>query len=151
VRRSVSRHPALVAGLLLALWGCVPLGPIPGGALSGDVFPPPRDFGSLRPYGTIQLETRPADPYSVNAYAAAIGPHVFIGCRPDSRWLPYVLENPDVRLRVNGRVYELRAERSENPAEREAFFADLRTHYDWSPNDEDRATALILKLGPRTR
>ena len=56
------------AGAALAL-ACGPIGPIPGGALRGDpVAEPVQDWSFLDAEHTVQLETRPGDPYSVNVW-----------------------------------------------------------------------------------
>jgi len=149
----------LLAGVLLHAVACAsipltpiampPIGPLPGGTLRGQVTPVPEDWASLADYRTIQLETRPDEPYSVNVWGIAAEEAFFIACRPDSRWLPYVLENPNVRLRILDRLYELRAERSVDAGERARYFAAMKRKYDWEPDDDDRATAWILRLTPR--
>ena len=141
-----------VAPTVIALCaaGCLPLGPIPGGELRGTVAPPPRAWASLGTFRTIQLETNPSDPYSVNVWAAPVGPYLYIGCRPTSQWLPFVRASSDVRLRIGSTLYELSAVISADPAERKAYLDVMRARYDWQPGEADAATALILRLGPRT-
>ena len=132
------------------LIGCAPIGPIPGGRLGGSVSAPPESWESLQPYGTLQLESRPDAPYSVNVWGAGIGRSFYVACRPDSRWLAHVIENPEVRLRVHGNVYELRATRSESAEIRDKFFRQLMEQYGWSPDDRDRESAWLLRLEPRS-
>ena len=132
------------------LIGCGPIGPIPGGRLAGRVSAVPASWESLQPYGTLQLESRPEAPYSVNVWGAGIGRSFYVACRPDSRWLPYVLENPQVRLRIHGTVYELSATRSESPELREQLFRQLLERYGWTPDERDRTSAWLLRLEPRS-
>ena len=55
----------LFFGLLFAL-ACGPLGPLPGGHLSGELEPsPPSNWAFADDQKTVQLETNPSDPYSV--------------------------------------------------------------------------------------
>ena len=55
---------ALLCGLALACGG--PLGPLPGGRLKGmETTQPVEDWSFTHEVMLVQLETRPADPYSV--------------------------------------------------------------------------------------
>ncbi len=100
----------------------------------------------LRPYGTLQLETRPNAPYSVNVWGTTLDNEFYVACRPTSRWLPFVRKTPRVRLRIHGVLYELRAIQSTDPILLDRYFAALLDDYAWSPTDEDRAEAVLLKL-----
>ena len=64
-------------GLLLsvAALGCNgPFALLPGGPLDGEAKPAPADWAFAGDYGTVQLETRPEEPYSVNvAYTVLEG------------------------------------------------------------------------------
>ena len=60
---------ALLAG---AVAGCdEPFFLLPGGALDGAPAPVPDDWSATDDVKTVQLETRPADPYSVNKIGRA--------------------------------------------------------------------------------
>ena len=110
---------ALVVGLL----GCGgPFVVFPGGALSGPVVPVPESFAFAEDAGTIQLETRPADPYSVNIAGIVIDGRLFINAG-DTRttWVEHMEADPRVRTRIDGQIYELRAERVTDSAEMKAF------------------------------
>ena len=135
--------------LSLLIAGCLPLGPLPGGRLSGTPTPPPPDWASVPDYRTVQLETRPSDPYSINVWGFGSGPYFYIACRPTSGWLPYIQADPNVRLRIHDAVYELRAQRTESPADFDRYVDAMKARYDWAPSDEDRATAWLLRLEPR--
>lgn len=115
-RRRSARGSALRAialpFLCVALACNGPLLVIPGGALEGELAPAPSDWSFAGESGTAQLETRPADPYSVNvAYTILAGqPYVNAG-DTETQWVKNIAEDPSVRLRIDDALYELRAER----------------------------------------
>jgi len=121
---STSPRPrAITAGLILLpllLAGCAePFIVMPGGKLSGEVADPPADWTPLNEVEIVQLETRPEDPYSVNVWMIAKGPHIYIATgEDDTNWTRHIDENPDVRLRINGTIYELTARRVLNRDEK---------------------------------
>jgi hypothetical protein len=110
--------------LLLALAPLVavqPCGLLPGGRLQGEPASNPEDDWSfLDAEERCQIELRPADPYSVIVNCHQSGgrlyAHSLIGGR--KRWTRLALENPNVRVRLRGRVYELVATRIDDAAER---------------------------------
>jgi hypothetical protein len=114
---------ALVA--VTVLCGCG--GPLPflaGGKLDGPVKPAPASFAFAKDAGTIQLETRPEKPYSVNVAGAVVGDGLYVSAG-DSRtqWVENIEADPLVRARVEGVVYELKARRVTDAAEMDAFAA----------------------------
>ena len=131
---------------------CGPVGVLPGGRLSGEVAADPvRDWASLDQCRTIQLETRPADPYSVNIWGAGIGHEFYLasGRGGDARWVEHIASDPNVRLRVCDRIYELRAVRIDEDAETERFLEAVKRKYDWEPDAEEREEAWLFRLDPR--
>ena len=48
--------------------GCGPFVLLPGGRLDGSPAPTPSNWSSTSEVDTVQLETRPEDPYSVNIW-----------------------------------------------------------------------------------
>jgi hypothetical protein len=113
----------LVPILLPAFLACEgPTALLPGGALSGPVEPVPESFAFARDAGTVQLETRPDDPYSVNVASAIVGGDVYVSAGSNrSRWVENMESDPRVRLRIAGVIYELRAERVTDAAALDAF------------------------------
>jgi hypothetical protein len=70
----------------------------------------------------------------------------------DSRWFRNIQRDPQVKLRVGEREFELRAEEVGDPATRAAVDAAMRAKYGWS----DRMLGVlrmrgvhVLKLSPR--
>lgn len=107
----------------LAAVGCNgPFAVIPGGRLDGDVQSVPSDWSFAGDYGTIQLETRPEEPYSVNIAYTVIAGSVYINAGDtETQWVKNMATNPQVRMRLSGALYELRAERVLDAAEISAF------------------------------
>ncbi len=140
----------LSALLLALLAACGPLNVIPGGELAGSTQPAPTDWGFSDAVRTVQLETRPADPYSVNVWGVGLGSHFYVfAADRESRWAAYIAEDPRVRLRVRDDVFALRATRTENPSELDAFHAALDRKYDYELDADERSQALIFRLEAR--
>jgi hypothetical protein len=101
--------------LLLAL-GC---GPVPGGKLSGVVTPAPASWtetlGGDR--ALCEIESRPADPHSIQLECFLRDGALFVQSHrwataswwPVASWAAIWLEQPDVRVRIGERLFELRA------------------------------------------
>jgi hypothetical protein len=113
----------LVLLCLLALAGCEgPTALFPGGALAGPVAPVPDGFEFARDAGTVQLETRPEDPYSVNIACSVVGGALYVSAGDNrAQWVENMEADPRVRMRIKGDIYELRAERVTDAAEMDAF------------------------------
>ncbi len=135
---------SLVAVALLAA-GC-PLGPFSGGHLGGDVQPAPvSDWSFVNDSETCQLETNPDDPHSVNVWCAGHGENVYVPSSmilgptvpTERQWIQNVQANPAVRLRVEGRVYELEAVRVTDDGEYATVLAVLERKYDADPADRE--------------
>ena len=112
-------------GLALALagLGCNgPLGLLPGGKLDGVAAPTPSDWTFAGDYGTAQLETRPEEPYSVNIAFTILDGHLLVNAGDtETRWVKNLTANPLVRLRLEGTLYDVRAERVTGTDEIAAF------------------------------
>jgi hypothetical protein len=57
---------------------CGPIVMLPGGKLDGTVVAAPNDWGFSDATKTVQLETRPSDPYSVNIWIIAMGSDLYV-------------------------------------------------------------------------
>lgn len=148
---------ALFAPLAMALACGGPVGPIPGRALRGPVHSGPLpDWAFVDDVETIQVEVRPEDPYSVNTWVGEVDGRLYVPTSlvrgpddPNDRgWASYALEDPHVRVRIEGTVYELRATRVGEPAEIERARRALLEKYDVEP-DEHADRAWIFRLDPR--
>jgi hypothetical protein len=109
----------LLSLLLVLAAGCNgPFVVLPGGRLDGNVEPSPIDWSFAGEYGTIQLETRPEDPYSVNIAFTVIEGRLYINAGDtETQWVKNMAESPLVRLRMGEALYDLRAERVTDRAE----------------------------------
>ena len=110
---------ALLLGLSLALAACGPIWRIPGGRLFGEeVVGPVDDWSFSDDIPLAAIETRPNFPHSVTViffahegtlYVPSAGPRA-------KKWPFFVLENPAVRLEIEGKIYRGRATRVSDPA-----------------------------------
>lgn len=113
VRRSLS------AWLLVAACGG-PIGPLAGGRLSGEeVAAPVTDWSFAAEYPIMEIEVRPADPYSVTIHYYLVGGRLYFEGAPNgwSRWRRYLQEDQRVRVRFGEQVYAGRAVAVSDPTE----------------------------------
>ena len=114
----------LIVTLALVIGGVLffrtePLAIIPGGRLSGDdVTAPVTDWSFTEQYMVVTLEVRPSDPYSVNTSSLLHEGVLYVpsGRGGDSRWAQFLLQDPSLRLRVDTKLYKVRATRVEDPS-----------------------------------
>jgi hypothetical protein len=145
---------------LFVFAGCGPIGPIPGGALSGEVGANDvEDWSFANEVENAQLETRPADPHSVNTWFASVGSDLYVPTSmilgpkaPSERsWVTHVDEDDRVRIRLGDTVFERRARRVEERSEeyRVARLA-LEARYEIAVEDRDPERVIwIYRLEPR--
>jgi len=137
-----------------------PIGPLPGGALSGTVGDPViSDWSFASTVETAQLETRPSNPHSVNTWFATIGDRLYVPTsmilgpkQPSERsWVSQVQADPHVRIRLGTTVYERSATRVEDLLEYESARAALEARYEIAPEDRDPERVIwIYRLDPRS-
>jgi hypothetical protein len=140
---------ALLLSTLAALACGSPIGVFPGGALDGPVKSAPASFEFARDAGTIQLESNPDDPYSVNIACAIVGDDLYISAGDNkSQWVENMEANPLVRLRIEGDVYELRATRVTERADLQAF-ADEWTKNAWARDPMELDEVWVYQMQPR--
>jgi hypothetical protein len=147
----VKRRLALVA-LLATLVGCEPMGPIPGGRLSGEVVATPvDDWAFAGGEETLQLETRPDDPYSVNVWFVAQGPRLWVASVGGdvSGWGETMIADPRVRLRIDGKLYERKAARVTEQAEIDEVVVLYKTKYDYERDPKEDGQAVLFRMDPR--
>jgi hypothetical protein len=147
------KSAALSIVLLLAapLAGCErPFVLLPGSALEGPTLPAPSDWSFTDAVKTIQLETRPTDPYSVNIWGIALGEHLYVHAGANrSAWVEHIEADPNVRVRVADSIYELTAARVEEQAEFDRFSDAYEKKYGRRPRNENVAEAYLFRLRAR--
>ena len=102
---------ALIATIVAT--ACEPMFVFAGGALSGSEEPAPENWTFSREVDTVQIETRPADPYSVNVWGVAVESFVYVAASDggESRWAREIEADSRVRLKIGERLFALRATR----------------------------------------
>ena len=133
------------------LVSCEPMGPIPGGQLSGEVKVTPNDWSAFSGVELVQLETRPDDPYSLNIWGVGLGKDYYIasGGGGESNWVDHILENSEVRLRIENNIFELKAVRITNEEELAQVLKRYKEKYDMEAQGEDAAQAWLFRLDRR--
>lgn len=143
-----SRSP-WVLPVLVFLLACEPTFMFPGGELSGEVSAVPTDWAFADSVDTVQLETRPEDPYSVNIWGLGLGDRFYVASGGDSTWAGHIDENPDVRLRIGKAIYPLRAVRVEDQSTYAAFKEAVEEKYEREITEEQMAEGRLFRLDPR--
>lgn len=149
---------AVVVAFVFA--GCGPIGPIPGGALGGEVGSAVvTDWSFAQDVENAQLETRPDDPHSVNTWWGAVDGKLYVPTSmilgpkdPTGRsWVAHVSEDDRVRIRLGDRVFERRALRLPyGGAEYETARRAIEARYDIEVADRDpERTVWVYRLDPR--
>ena len=130
---------AVLAALVLGCGG--PLGPIPGGALSGVEVACPNAFpADVR---EIQIEVRPEDPYSVTTWNVVLNGALFVPAdflNPMKRWPSFVEADERVRVRVDPLVYTCRAVRVRDADRIDALRSAAAAKYDLDPEGSAATT-----------
>ena len=135
---------------LFVVAGCGPFLLLPGGKLEGTTAPAPSNWAFTDEVKTVQLETRPEDPYSVNIWAVRIEPLLYVHAGANrSRWVENLEANPDVRVRVGDTLYDLRAYRVEGQDEFTRFSNAYEEKYGSRPRNENVMEAYLFRLEAR--
>lgn len=128
----------IVAGFLalpliafFARFGNGPLGPFPGGQLFGEVQQRRDDWWFAQDLDTMEIEVGSDPPRSVLTGLIVHEGELYapVTLAPLKRWDDVVLAHPDVTVRVDGDLYEMRAFEVEDPDWHEALFEDARDKY----------------------
>src|SRR5262245_50826069 len=95
-----------------------PIGPFKGGPFrAGEPAPAPADWSVDTAANTLELEVSGAG-VSVTTWLAVLDGALFVPCGlcESKRWAQEVLRDGDVRVRLDGKLYALRATRVLDPA-----------------------------------
>ena len=112
----------LLAGVLICGMGCNgPMGWMPGGALVGPEGTAENWVTAAAGTDTLELETRPEDPYSVRIGFVLRDGALYIDPAEDRRWYAYLVENHAVRVRFADTIYPARVVAVTDASERAGF------------------------------
>jgi hypothetical protein len=142
---------ALSLATLLLLAGCEePFIVFAGGELTGEVVPAPEDWSSIEQIDTVQLETQPDDPYSVNIWVAAVGADLYVATGADgTSWSEHIAEGNAVRVRAETEIFELEAYQVFDASERARVAKAYVDKYDLDETDNWVMKGMIFRLDRR--
>ena len=137
----------VAAQTLLLVVGCGPFLVFPGGKLDGIAKPTPSDWSITDDVDTVQLESDPETPYSVNIWALGMGPGLYIHAGANrSQWVENIQANPKVRVRIEEDLYDLLASRVEDQNEFDRFSDAYEQKYGSRPRNENVDEAYLFRL-----
>lgn len=151
VLHSVFARRALATAVVLlsvGVHGCSgPFILLPGGALEGETSPAPSDWSFSDEVSTIQLETRPEDPYSVNIWAVGRGGVLYVHAGANrAAWVENMEADPRVRVGVGEEIYALEASRVTDQEEFAQFANAYEVKYGTRPRNENIAEVYLYRL-----
>jgi len=150
IRTSAIRSLALFVLLIGSSSGCGPFFLIPGGQLSGSPSKLPSNWEFTKEINTIQLESRPSEPYSVNIWVTSVGDSLYLHAGANrSNWIENIEADPRVRIQILDQVYELVATRVDDADEFSRFADAYEEKYGSRPRNENVDEAYLMRLGPR--
>jgi hypothetical protein len=119
----------LLISLVLFATACGgPVGIIPGGELSGEEATAATWSEVVSESGTLELETRPEDPYSVRINYVFRNGTIYIDPAEGRAWYEHLQDDPSVRVRLDGHIYRARAVPVTDPDELRGFDPERRVH-----------------------
>lgn len=153
----------ILAVLLIAQAGCEPKDRRPGLWLSGEVADTPDDWSFVVDYPEIFVETHPwyGIPFSVTTVIGTRNgrlyvPSIYDGEKPfpgNKYWNSVIADNPDVRLKIGDRLYEMRATWVRDIDEYREGVRALADKYDswarWLEDEESAPHFVIIRMDPR--
>ena len=121
ILRSIAAVLALIVVTLSVLYlnRSDPYAIIPGKQMNGEeVAGKIDDWSFTLEHRGVTNEVRPSDPYSVNTSSLLVDEVLYIPSgKGRSRWAEFLLEDPNMRIRVGTKIYPVRATLVEEPAE----------------------------------
>ena len=167
-RHGMSRHQTAWGALLrvavaafwvlagTALLGCQPSDQRPGQWLSGELeetLPEDWRFSDNFPEIYVQVSTPFLIPHSVTIWCAHLDGALFIGARdPETKnWPGWMERDPDVRLKIGDRLFDVTARDFDDEATLSALRAAYARKYDLAAPTEGQAPNVrYWAIGPRS-
>lgn len=145
------RRVALGAAGAALLAACEPVFIFAGGELGGVERAHPENWEFAAAVDTVQIETRPDDPYSVNVWGVGVGQNFYVAASDaaDARWAQAIETNGNVRLKVAAHVYPLAAERVDSADELALVAAAYVAKYEVDPDESFIDSAWVYRLARR--
>jgi len=123
---------------------------LPGEALEGSTVAAPDSWSFTDAVKTVQLETLPGDPYSVNIWVIALGEYLYVHAGTNrATWVENMEADPKVRIRVDDAVYQLVASRVDGQDEFDRFSDAYEQKYGRRPRNENVTEAYLFRLEGR--
>ena len=130
-----------------------PLGPVPGGPMSGQlVAEPVTDWGFIVERDTVELEVNPDAPRAITTWVVGYGGQPFIpsGFGARKTWTAQLVTDGRAVLRVDGKLYERQAVRVTDEELLEELRAVLIRKYDLDPEGNfSGSETWFFRLDPR--
>ena len=145
------RNLLLLVALAFAAGACSgPFFLLPGGELEGEVVPVPADWSFTDDVSTIQIETNPADPYSVNIWVTAVDDALYLHAGANrATWVEHLEADPRIRIGIDDSLYELASTRVTGEDEYARFADAYESKYGVRPRNENIAEIYLLRLDAR--
>ena len=141
----MSRSWAVFVAALVAAGCSEPLVTIPGGELSGTDRQPPESWGKVP--DTIQLETRPVEPYSINIWGVGVEGDLYVATRGGgTAWTAFIEDDQNVRVRIDDGLYHLQATLVEEVGERDRVTMAYAEKYEVDPYEGWVSDGMIFRL-----
>ena len=130
---------------VLTGWG--PFVIFSGGKLEGNAMALPSSWEFSDAIKTVQLETRPSDPYSVNIWIISIGSALYVHAGDNrATWVEHLDEDGSARVRIGDNIYALQAARVTEQSEFDRFSDAYEKKYDRRPGNENVDEAYLYRL-----
>jgi len=155
----------LIVALATLLGACEPQDRTPGLWLSGEVVDSvPSDWTFIEDHSEIFVETHPwyGIPFSVTTVLGTRGGKLYVPSIYDEElpfpgskyWNSVIHENPNVRLKIGDRIYEMKAVHVQDVHEFRAGLASLADKYDswrrWQEDPDSGPHFVIIRMEPRS-
>ena len=141
----------LIISILVLTSACSEYLPISGGKLEGNVSNFFTEWTPLSKTKIVQMETKGSGgPYSVNLWTVDVNglPYIFAGDNL-AKWVKNIAKEPNVRLKVQSMIFELKAVRIKDKFMFEVFAKAWAKKYGNRPRNENIKETYLFKLEPR--
>jgi hypothetical protein len=128
-----------------------PIGPFKGGAFrAGEVAAPPADWSFASDDQTLELELPAEVGLAITTWLVVEGGALYVPCgvAESKSWPHAVVRDGNVRVRIDGKIYELRATRVDDPATLARVVPLLAAKYDVN-GDGFGSRDWLFALAPR--